>query len=109
MSRNCGARNPRPTPGSLRQDNQAALAQVAAPSLAAGLGLEDVAPWPRRIEAVARDDVKEKAALWLDLRRSVTGFLLPAGSYPASRQARTISSSRSESFLRAIPQNTVFG
>ncbi|MGH6853727.1 MAG: hypothetical protein ACREDJ_11150, partial [Methylocella sp.] len=60
-------------------------------SLAAGLGLEDVAQWPERIGAVTPDDVK-KAALWLDKRRSVTGFLLPAESRPASTGADTINS-----------------
>ena len=63
------------------QDNQATLAHWYGASLAAGLGLEDVAQWPERIEAVTPDDVK-KAALWLDKRRSVTGFLLPAESSP---------------------------
>jgi zinc protease len=73
------------------QDNQATLAHWYGASLAAGLGLEDVAQWPERIEAVTPDDVK-KAALWLDKRRSVTGFLLPAESYPASTGADTIDS-----------------
>jgi zinc protease len=70
------------------QDNQATLAHWYGASLAAGLGLEDVAQWPERIEAVTPDDVK-KATLWLEKRRSVTGFLLPAESYPASTGADT--------------------
>ncbi len=73
------------------QDNQAMLAQWYGASLAAGLGLEDVAQWPERIEAVTPDDVK-KAALWLDKRRSVTGFLLQAESHPISTGADTINS-----------------
>ena len=63
------------------QDNQATLARWYGASLARGLGLEDVAQWPERIEAVTPDDVK-KAALWLDKRRSVTGFLLAGGILP---------------------------
>jgi zinc protease len=59
------------------QDNQSTLARWYGASLAAGLGVDDVAQWPERIEAVTPDAVK-KAALWLDKRRSVTGFLLPA-------------------------------
>ncbi|WP_407338731.1 M16 family metallopeptidase [Methylocapsa polymorpha] len=59
------------------QDNQATLARWYGASLATGLTIEDVAHWPERIEAVTAEDVK-KAALWLDKRRSVTGFLLPA-------------------------------
>ncbi|MGH6811465.1 MAG: M16 family metallopeptidase [Methylocella sp.] len=73
------------------QDNQATLAHWYGASLAAGLGLEDVAQWSARIEAVTPDDVK-KAALWLDKRRSVTGFLLPAESYTVSTGADTIDS-----------------
>jgi zinc protease len=59
------------------QDNQAALARWYGASLAAGLALDDVANWPARIEAVSPDAVR-KAARWLDKRRAVTGFLLPA-------------------------------
>jgi zinc protease len=73
------------------QDNQATLAHWYGASLAVGLGLEDIAQWPARIEAVTHDDVK-KAALWLDKRRSVTGFLLPAESCPASTGADMIGS-----------------
>lgn len=60
------------------QDNQATLARWYGASLASGLSVEDVQRWPERIEAVTPSDVS-KAALWLDKRRSVTGFLLPAG------------------------------
>jgi zinc protease len=59
------------------QDNQATLARWYGASLATGLTIEDVAHWPERIEAVTAEDVK-KAALWLDKRRSVTGFLMSA-------------------------------
>ncbi len=59
------------------QDNQATLARWYGASLATGLTIADVVHWPERIEAVTAEDVK-KAALWLDKRRSVTGFLLPA-------------------------------
>jgi zinc protease len=69
------------------QDNQATLARWYGASLATGLELEDVALWPERIDAVTLDDVK-KAALWLDKKRSVTGFLLPAqGSARESERA----------------------
>ncbi len=73
------------------QDSQAALAHWYGASLAAGISLESVAQWPERIEAVKPDDVR-KAALWLDKRRSVTGFLLPAQSCPARPGAGTIDS-----------------
>jgi zinc protease len=59
------------------QDNQATLARWYGASLATGLRLEDVAQWSERIEAVSAADV-QNAVRWLDKRRSVTGFLLPA-------------------------------
>ncbi|ACK51780.1 peptidase M16 domain protein [Methylocella silvestris BL2] len=62
------------------QDNQASLARWYGASLATGLSIEDVTQWPQRIDAVAREDVRQAARL-LDKKRSVTGFLLsaPAG------------------------------
>ncbi len=68
------------------QDNQATLARWYGSSLAAGLGLEDVAQWPERIEAVRVVDV-QNAVRWLDKRHSVTGFLLPARTHVASTSA----------------------
>lgn len=59
------------------QDNHATLARWYGAALTTGLGVEDVAQWPARIEAVTPEAVR-KAALWLDKKRSVTGFLLPA-------------------------------
>ena len=68
------------------QDNQATLARWYGASLAAELRLEDVAQWPERIEAVSAADV-QKATRWLDKRRSVTGFLLPAEAQASSATA----------------------
>jgi zinc protease len=59
------------------QDNQGTLARWYGASLATGLKLDDVLTWSDRIEAVTAEDVK-KAVHWLDKRRGVTGFLLPA-------------------------------
>ncbi len=75
------------------QDNQATLARWYGASLAANLRLEDVAQWPERIEAVSAADV-QKATRWLDKRRSVTGFLLPAeapASSPTASSEKTAS------------------
>jgi zinc protease len=58
------------------QDNQASLAQWYGASFATGLGLEDIAQWPERIEAVTAEDVIQ-ALHWLEKRRGVTGFLMP--------------------------------
>jgi zinc protease len=68
------------------QDNQATLARWYGTSLASGLNLEDVAQWPERIESVRAGDV-QKAVRWLDKRRGVTGFLLPAGAQTSTLTA----------------------
>jgi zinc protease len=60
------------------QDSQASLARWYGESLATGLTIEDVQAWPDRMEAVTAEDVQAAARKWLDKRRSVTGFLLPA-------------------------------
>lgn len=59
------------------QDSQAALARWYGASLTTGLSLDDIAQWPARIEAVSAEDVLA-AMRWLEKRRGVTGFLLPA-------------------------------
>ncbi len=68
------------------QDSQAALARWYGAALATGLSIADVAAWPARIEAVTLDDVKQ-AARWLDKKRSVAGFLLPANDEGAAETA----------------------
>ncbi|PPD42650.1 MAG: peptidase M16 [Methylocystis sp.] len=60
------------------QDSQASLARWYGEALATGLTIEDVVAWPERMEAVTAADVTAAAKNWLDKRRSVTGFLLPA-------------------------------
>jgi zinc protease len=60
------------------QDSQASLARWYGEALATGLTIEDVAAWPERVEAVTAADVTAAAKKWLDKRRAVTGFLLPA-------------------------------
>jgi zinc protease len=60
------------------QDSQASLARWYGEALATGLTIEDVARWPERMEAVTAADIVNAARKWLDKRRAVTGFLLPA-------------------------------
>ncbi len=60
------------------QDNQASLAQWYGASLCTGSTLDDILQWPARIDAVNAEAVRAACAKWLDVRRSVTGFLLPA-------------------------------
>jgi zinc protease len=62
------------------RDNQASLAQWYGAALCTGSTLDDVLAWPSRIDAVDSDAVRVACAKWLDKKRSVTGFLLPAES-----------------------------
>ena len=60
------------------QDSQAMLARWYGASLATGLSLEDIRQWPSRIEAVTGAEIVAAAKAYLDKRRAVTGYLLPA-------------------------------
>jgi zinc protease len=58
------------------QDNQVTLARWSGIALTTGTTVEDVQSWPDRIRAVTADDVRQAARIWLDKRRSVTGYLI---------------------------------
>ena len=58
------------------QDSQASLARWYGASLATGLTVEEVARWPRDIEAVSSDQVRDAAKTRLAKNSGVTGFLL---------------------------------
>ena len=60
------------------QDSQATLARWYGASLATGQTIKDVQEWPHRIEAVTAEAVIAAARKWLDRKRGVTGYLLPA-------------------------------
>jgi zinc protease len=58
------------------EDNQATLARWYGAALATGQTVDMVRGWPDRIRAVSADSVQQAARTWLDLRRSVTGYLV---------------------------------
>jgi zinc protease len=58
-------------------DNQVTLARRYGWSLTVGRTVKDIEEWPDRIAKVSLDDVAKVAAKYLDIRRSVTGTLLP--------------------------------
>jgi len=60
------------------QDSQATLARWYGSALATGLAMEDITRWPARIEAVSAEQIVAAARKYLDRRRAVTGYLLPA-------------------------------
>jgi zinc protease len=57
-------------------DNQRSMAQWYGAALATGATVEEVQTWPDRIRVVEAQAVREAARRWLDLRRSVTGYLV---------------------------------
>lgn len=59
------------------RDNQAGMANMYGATLATGGTVADIAEWPDRIRSVTPAQVQAVAAKYLDLRRSVTGYLLP--------------------------------
>jgi zinc protease len=60
-----------------QSDNQATLARRYGWSLTVGRTMADIEQWPDRIANVTLADTAKVAAKYLDIRRSVTGTLLP--------------------------------
>ena len=68
------------------QDSQATLARWYGAALTTGGSVEQVRTWPDRIRAVTADEVRAAAQLWLDKKRSVTGYLVqPVGRQEEKR------------------------
>ena len=59
------------------RDNQSGMANMYGATLATGGTVADIAEWPDRIRAISPAQVQAVAAKYLDMRRSVTGYLLP--------------------------------
>ncbi|MDD9910395.1 MAG: pitrilysin family protein [Ahrensia sp.] len=60
------------------RDSQATLARIYGGSLTLGSTLEEIASWPDDIRSVTVEDVNAAARKYLQLKRSVTGFLRPS-------------------------------
>jgi zinc protease len=67
------------------QDSHATLANVFGQALCTGQTVEDVQTWLARIDAVTADQVAAAAKQYLDLRRSVTGYLVGAPAKVAEK------------------------
>lgn len=59
------------------RDGLSGAGRIFGVALTTGLTVEDVEAWPRLVDAVTRDQVLAAARYVFDLRRSVTGYLLP--------------------------------
>jgi len=57
-------------------DDQFTLARTYGAALATGRTVEAIQAWPDKIRAVTTDQIQAAAAAWLELRRSVTGYLV---------------------------------
>lgn len=68
------------------QDSQSTLARLYGAALATGLTVDDVRNRPARLRAVTPEAVRSAAARYLDIRRSVTGYLVkPVGAHTEKR------------------------
>jgi zinc protease len=68
-------------------DSQESLARRYGSGLALGLSIDRINAWPAEIGKVTLAQVKDAAAKYLDIRRSVTGTLIPAPSAPEATSA----------------------
>ena len=58
-------------------DSQASLARRYGEGLIVGMPIEEINNWPEAVSKVTIQDVQRVAAKYLDIRRSVTGTLIP--------------------------------
>jgi zinc protease len=68
-------------------DDQASLARRYGWGLSVGRTVAQIEGWPDALAKVTADDIKRAAAAYLDVRRSVTGYLTPSTDGDAARAA----------------------
>lgn len=71
------------------RDSLFGAAQSFGAALTTGLSVEAVEDWPNLVRAVTREQVLEAARAVLDIRRSVTGHLLPEQKKPDMQKQET--------------------
>jgi zinc protease len=69
------------------QDSQATLARWYGAALTTGGTIDEIRTWPDRIRAVTADEVRDAAQLWLDKKRSVTGYLVKPTGRPEEKRS----------------------
>jgi zinc protease len=69
------------------QDSQATMARWFGAALTTGGSVEQVQSWPDRIRSVNVEAVNAAAKTWLDMRRSVTGYLVKDTAHPADKRS----------------------
>ncbi len=73
-------------------DSQSTMARRYGWAAVVGQSVSDVDTWPEEISKVSAEQVKDAAQRFLDLRRSVTGYLIPEAASPAGQRADTVTS-----------------
>ena len=81
-------------------DNQASLARRYGWGLAIGRTVAQIEGWPDAISKVTLDDIKKVAHTYFDVRRSVTGYLLPEAGDDAEQRAETPAAPAASEVLR---------
>ena len=71
-------------------DNQARLARRYGWALVVGRKVDDIEDWPNAISKVTLQDVQNVAAKYLDMRRSITGWLLPEAAEGSSNAGKDV-------------------
>jgi len=71
-------------------DNQARLARRYGWALVVGRKVGDIEDWPNAISKVTLQDVQNVAAKYLDMRRSITGWLLPEAAEGSSNAGKDV-------------------
>ena len=69
-------------------DSQSALARRYGEGLVLGQTIDQINDWPDAIAKVTAEDIKRVAVKYFDIRRSVTGTLIPAPPDPESDAAK---------------------
>jgi zinc protease len=81
-------------------DNQASLARRYGWGLTVGRTVAQIESWPDNIAKVTLDDIKRMAGEYLELRHSVTGYLMPDKSGVAQQNAPAAAPPASNSVVR---------
>ena len=75
-------------------DSQSTLARRYGYELAVGSTIADIQAWPKKVEAITTADVKKAAEKFLDIRRSVTGTLVPSPQPPSTENKQAPAAGR---------------
>ena len=84
-------------------ENQERLANRYGLAVAVGRTIEDIESWPDAISSVGVEDIRRVAEEHLDIRRSVTGWLLPEDDIEAAVQESNLVELRQSSGQRRRP------